>query len=264
MNTCSCIIQSGLGNILYKIAAAYAYSLRYSMDFKLYSNLCQDSTHAPFSQYRDTIFKNINFSDEDTSTLPVFKEKCMIYENIPNFQQSLCLYGDFQSEKYFADFKEEVKSLFCLDHTIFCGRGYCSIHVRRGDFLAHSHFYNKLEIEYYLKAISLMPLGLKYLIFSDDISWCRENFTQSNGFHNVIFNEARNPNYIDLELMSKCEHNITANSTFSWWGAYLNKNINKIIVTPKDWITQELANASCNGQLKKYMEDMLPQSWIKI
>jgi hypothetical protein len=108
-----------------------------------------------------------------------------------------------------------------------------------------------------------MPPNTKFLVFSNDIEWCKKNFTKDMGFENIEFAD-NNANYIDLELMSKCDHNIIANSTFSWWGAYLNKNPNKIIITPKQWITQHLANLSCEGNNAQYMEDLLLKEWIKI
>jgi|694.fasta_scaffold38603_4 hypothetical protein len=263
MNTCSVILQSGLGNILFKIAASYAYAKRYNKNFKIYRSLCDDSPHSPFDLYINTIFSKIKFSNENPQNLPVFKESAMLYREVPNINEDFYFYGDFQSEKYFLDYKDEIIDLFTTNLIPFNGSGYCSIHVRRGDYLSSSHFYEQLEYDYYKTAYNLMPPNTKFLVFSNDIEWCKKNFTKDMGFENIEFAD-NNANYIDLELMSKCDHNIIANSTFSWWGAYLNKNPNKIIITPKQWITQHLANLSCEGNNAQYMEDLLLKEWIKI
>lgn len=264
MITCSPILQSGLGNVLFKIAATYAYSLRYGYNFCIYKNVCEDSMHGRMQDYFDNILSKIEIKDYIGNDICIFKERSMVYREIEDFNQDVFFYGDFQSELYFSDFKEEVKNLFFLDQTDFNGKGYCSIHVRRGDYLDLPDFYEQIGIDYYKQAISLFDKDMKFLVFSNDIEWCKRAFTKENGFENIEFSQPDNPNYIDLELMSKCEHNITANSTFSWWGAYLNKNNNKKIITPKQWITQHLANLSCEGGRDRYMEEVIPKDWIKL
>lgn len=264
MKICSPIIQSGLGNILFKIASAYAYSLKNNCDFFIYRDLCIDSPHARFEDYINTIFSKIKFSYEKPLDLPIFKEKAMLYEEIPNFDTSLYMYGDFQSCKYFSGFEKNIIDLFKTNLTNFDGNKVCSVHVRRGDYVSMPDRYIQLGLDYYKKACSLMPKDTNFLIFSNDIEWCKKNFTKENGFENINFADSSNPSYIDLELMSKCQNNIIANSTFSWWGAYLNQNINKIVVTPKQWITQHLADLSCDGKLDQYMNDLLLKEWTII
>lgn len=264
MKICSPIIQSGLGNILFKIAAAYGYSLKNNCNFFIYRALCMDSPHARFDQYIDTIFSKIKFSYEQPLELPIFKEQAMLYREIPNFDLDFYLYGDFQSVKYFSGFEKQVIDLFKTELTNFNGTNVCSVHVRRGDYVSMPDRYIQLDLDYYKKACDLMPKDTKFLVFSNDIDWCKNNFTEKNGFKNISFSDKNNPSYIDLELMSKCDNNIMANSTFSWWGAFLNRNTNKIVVTPQQWITQHLANLSCEGQLEQYMEDLLLKEWIKI
>lgn len=110
-----------------------------------------------------------------------------------------------------------------------------SLHVRRGDYITNKTGPRFVGIEYYKKTIEDLNNQVNnptYFVFSDDITWCKENL--SSLLPKVVFidhNTGRN-SYKDLILMSNCQHNITANSTFSWWGAWLNPNKNKIIISP--------------------------------
>ena len=127
----------------------------------------------------------------------------------------------------------------------------CSIHVRRGDYLNLSEHHPLCDIEYYKDAMEHMPNDTVYLVFSDDISWCKENFLGDN----YIFIED-NSDIFDLYLMSLCHNNIIANSSYSWWGAWLNNNKNKIVVSPKMWF----------GPAKVGLDtkDVHCKNWIKI
>lgn len=110
-----------------------------------------------------------------------------------------------------------------------------SLHVRRGDYLNITH-QQVCDLEYYKKAIDLITTEIKnphFFIFSDDIEWVKENLQINYDKTFVDFNQ-NNPEY-DLELMKSCKHNIIANSTFSWWGAWLNNNESKIVISPKYW-----------------------------
>ena len=105
------------------------------------------------------------------------------------------------------------------------------------------------NLGYYKEAIKLMDVN-KFIVFSDDMSWCKENFVGDE----FIFME-NNSDYIDLWLMSLCDNNIIANSSFSWWGAWLNQNPNKKVIAPKKWF-----GPAINHNTK----DLIPESWIII
>ena len=135
-----------------------------------------------------------------------------------------------------------------------------SIHIRRGDYItdpAASKLMGILPLEYYHKAISYMEERLgspSFYIFSDDLSWAKDNLAIQAP---VTFVELENEgsDYFELELMSKCRHNIIANSTFSWWGAFLNRNKEKIVISPADWVLEKNINQKIQLQFP---------SWIKL
>jgi len=130
-----------------------------------------------------------------------------------------------------------------------------SIHARRGDFLHDglNHFfpdwfnYYGLAVSYIMKNTNKRPI--KFFVFSDDIDWCKKNFMISATY----VENKKNDSWKDMMLMSNCKHNIITNSTFSWWGAWLNNNLNKIVVNPKHWLLND--RATDNIALKE---------WIKI
>jgi hypothetical protein len=103
-------------------------------------------------------------------------------------------------------------------------------------------------MEYYNQAISLLPKDLKILIFSDDIPWCKENFI---GDRFVFIDKI---DYISLYIMCKMKHHIIANSTFSWWGAWISEYSDKIVIAPKRWL----------GDPQYDTKDLLPDNWIKL
>lgn len=128
-----------------------------------------------------------------------------------------------------------------------------SLHVRRGDYLQLQHVHGLCDLYYYKNAIDYVNKNTKkpvFFIFSDDINWCKTVFTEQN-FVFVNVNSGRDSAW-DMWLMSKCNHNIIANSSFSWWGAWLNNNKSKIVVAPKVW----MADGSDT--------DIVPQDWIRM
>lgn len=142
-----------------------------------------------------------------------------------------------------------------------------SIHVRRGEYLVNPYFHN-LSINYYLRAMEELNLrfeNLSYYVFSDDIAWAKENlatikniqFIEENSLVKNYYNTEKD--YLDLHLMSLCKHNIIANSTFSWWSAWLNKNSTKIVIAPKMWYDN--TEAQQNYEISK---SFIPKTWIKI
>lgn len=125
-----------------------------------------------------------------------------------------------------------------------------AINVRRGDYLTQPRRHPVVTLPYIQEAIKRLPKHDVILVVSDDIAWCKENIKESN----VVFAEK----YFDQEalwLLSLCDHYIISNSTFSWWGAYLSRNPNKVVVSPSTWFGPDVAE---NPQ------DIWCDGWIKI
>jgi len=111
-----------------------------------------------------------------------------------------------------------------------------SLHIRRGDYVDNPVFAD-IPLSYYEKGTNIIQEKIEnpaFFIFSDDLQWAKENLRIKADKVFVDIND-RKTDYMELNLMSTCKHNIIANSTFSWWGAYLNQNINKIVIFPKVW-----------------------------
>ena len=133
-----------------------------------------------------------------------------------------------------------------------------SVHIRRGDYLLPENqalFGNICTYEYYEKAIRYMRENvpnIRFVFFTNDSEWVKENFNMSDGFFANDYYEQEMPDYYDMYMMSQCKHHIIANSTFSWWGAYLGKNKDKIVIAPSKWM---------NG---KETRDIYQSDWIKL
>ncbi len=181
------------------------------------------------------------------------------------------LIGYWQSWKYFFDIRNDLLQDFNFQISELIGdernkdllkditnTESVSIHVRRGDYLWKENeriFGDICDLEYYKKATELLSekkRNCKFFIFSNDIDWCRMNFSFLGDCEYVFWNTGKH-SYFDMFLMTKCKNNIIANSTFSWWGAYLNENEDKIVVAPEKWVNQA-------GKL----EDIVPEKWIQI
>jgi hypothetical protein len=166
----------------------------------------------------------------------------MIYQNImPILKRDFCVKDEFYTDEY-SEFKKKILSKECV-----------SVHVRRGDYLTNEAF-NVLPFSYYLEALKCI-YGDIY-IFSDDIKWCRQNFKQEFFDREITFIHLKE--YLDFELIRLCTHHVIANSTFSWWAAYLNNNTDRIVVCPKQWRVRE------KDQKKFMSEFLLPDNWIKL
>ncbi len=129
-----------------------------------------------------------------------------------------------------------------------------SIHIRRGDFLNNER-HNTDKNSYYKEAIELIENKVEnpvFFVFSDDMDWVKTNLNAKHETNFIDFNDALT-NFEDMKLMSACKHNIIANSSFSWWAAWLNRNENKIVIAPKKWLNDD-SNTN----------DIIPETWIKI
>lgn len=225
-----------LGNQLFQIATTIALAVRNN-----------DSYVFPPWEY-ESDFNLHNCFSSSISNVINFREVGFTYVPIP-YQPNMNLYGFFQSEKYFADCKDLILDLLTPITKFGIKYDHTAVHVRRGDYANLKEEYVQLDMAYYQKAMETISSKF-YVIFSDDISWCRTVF---NG-NNIIFSEGRTPAE-DLALMATCEHQIIANSSFSWWGAYLNKNPSKIVVAPQKWFGPKLPHNT---------KTLLPENWIKL
>ena len=135
-----------------------------------------------------------------------------------------------------------------------------SIHFRRGDYVHNpstSNYHGLCSYDYYMKAVDQIAQKMSnchFYLFSDDHTWVNENIKLQYPVTMVDHNDD-DTSYEDLRLMSLCKHNIIANSSFSWWGAWLNRNPDKIVIAPVRWF----ANESRNSQIK----DLIPETWIQ-
>lgn len=136
-----------------------------------------------------------------------------------------------QSPEHFAGSEDYIREVF--------GEGiepmrdpFVAVHVRRGDYVKHPMFTQLWSTDYYDRAMAEFPADTRFLMFSDDIGYCRQRW-----FGKKFSYSADRTEVDDMNLMASCQHNIIANSSFSWWAAYLNPNPNKIVIYPKAWHT---------------------------
>jgi len=223
--------------------------------------------------FNDRILYKLKGQKTPYYKLPYIKEQCFAYDDNFEFfrKKNIYLEGYWQSELYF----KAIRSFLITDLSVVYekfslqGQQYriqierdpssVSIHVRRGDYVSNSvttDFHGLCDIQYYKHAIEKINLEIPnptFYIFSDDKGYVKEIFQEQK---NIVFIEHIPFDFEELLLMSYCKHNIIANSSFSWWGAWLNTNINKIVIAPRRWF----ANNSMNQQTM----DLLPKTWEKL
>ncbi len=175
----------------------------------------------------------------------------------------------FHSEKYFRnnakiivnDFKLKNPPRNTSSETAFVIKASISpvsIHIRRGDYVNDSKtntYHGVIDIDYYERAINYIKKYYKdsnFFIFSDDIEWVKKNLNIQSD--TVLVSRPEIPDYEELFLMSLCKHNIIANSSFSWWGAWLNQNPDKIVIAPKRWFRDKSIDTT----------DICPPEWIRL
>lgn len=175
--------------------------------------------------------------------------------------------GYWQHDYYFNFIKEEIHEAFTFP-TVKDVRNKAvidqvqsdnsvAIHIRCGDYINHPFFRGICSLDYYKIAIEYMKRNVHpnlYCIFSDDIGWCQKNLMSLLSMDNILYVDWNKgaDSFIDMQIMSSCKHNIIANSSFSWWGAWLNRNHGKVVLAPKKWM---------NIETKK---DPVPNSWMRI
>ncbi|MBK9283698.1 MAG: alpha-1,2-fucosyltransferase [Sphingobacteriaceae bacterium] len=190
----------------------------------------------------------------------------LFYDEFFNCPKDTYLNGFWQCEKYFSSIRPSLLKDFTIKDVIpekileiqnkIKSSAAVSIHVRRGDYVnlkSASDFHGACSLNYYEKAHAFLKdkfENFNLFIFSDDIAWCKQNFS----FQNMHFIEQQHGPHWDMFLMSFCNHNIIANSSFSWWGAWLNENENKSVVLPDFWFRN----------VKTESLGIKPDNWILI
>jgi hypothetical protein len=178
--------------------------------------------------------------------------------------------GYWQNEHYFSKIKSQIKSDFSFkllkdrDNLTISELINCSfsvgIHVRRGDYVNHSYLGNICTLEYYQKSIEYFTNkyeNVHFFIFSNDILWCRNNLLIKTAKTYVDINFGKD-NFKDMQLMTLCKHIIIANSSFSWWAAYLNSNQHAEVIAPYYWFTP------LNKNSLEVSNQLIPASWRRI
>lgn len=263
-----CNLKGGLGNMLFEMAAAKSLSIDNNIECSfpnLHSNinlLNIDTYHNPSLTHAVeylALFEDIQVTPI-TNRLPIYQYP-FDFLDIPISHSDLIIDGFFQSEKYFKNNRDAVLKMFGgfkKSHDYiktkypFLFENRCtSIHVRRGDYLKSPNYHPTQTVDYYLSGIEILKDKTDiFVIFSDDINWCKENFKSDN----IIYIE-QEKDYIELYMMSLCDNHITCNSSFSWWGAWLNEKENKTVIGPKIWF---------GSAVQHNTGDILPENWIKL
>jgi hypothetical protein len=286
--------MGGLGNQLFQVFTIMALSLKLKRSFifpnkKLGGDKRQDI-------YWDTLFAELKKDTFDTPIhklrLPMYKETTFHYNDeiqrhplVTNPLNGVALFGYFQSYKYFEKETNQIIKYMKLQEkkqnmrkllTRICGnKCTISLHFRLGDYKSLTHHYTPLGLDYYensilniLNTLGSQPISqdtissdhiVLYFCEDNDLAEVEPNINQLRSkFPSIVFQRA--PNNIEdwqsMLLMSCCDHNIIANSTFSWWSAYLNTNPNKIVCYPDNWFGPALPTHNTN--------DLCPPAWTKI
>jgi hypothetical protein len=283
-------LMQGLGNQMFQYALGRHLSEKYQVElkldvtsfFKVTSNkrltprkyqLDYFDIHGPIATPAD-INRFIPEKNDAFSQSPILIEKNMSFDpNVLTSGPDVFLIGFWQSEKYFAPVNKIIRNEFILREDLISGidaelvkkylseiraTNSVSIHFRRSDYV--TTFKNTLgacPTSYYSNAIKYISSYIENIhlyIFSDDVKWVSNNFVSD--FPYTIVSSNKGYDFEDLFLMSQCKHNIIANSTFSWWGAWLNNNDKKIVLAPNQWYKNEKKNSQTG--------DLIPDEWIRI
>lgn len=245
-----------LGNFLFEAATTYAYAQKHNLRFTVPSK-----TNNPFW---DPIY--LQHLVKAMPKLPEIRvmEKGHQYQELPFKEEwqdkNIILQGYFQSEKYFEAYRPEILHDFAFQWN---PHNNVSIHVRRGDYLKYPYKHPVVPDEFYENAINyFVDKGFTdFYVYSDDLEWCFEYFFKFKNRVKIIYSfggkNHEQPEVDDLIGISNCAGgHINSSSTFAWWGAWLDQNPNKIVITPKLWFMPGHGNLD--------VSDIVPETWIKM
>lgn len=291
-------LRGGLGNQLFQYAAGKSLALHHNTPFKL--DLYFYSTH----NNRKFELENFNIPieiasraevHEFTGSNPVIRYinkrenylRCPsvftqphyhFYDDYFSLPNHVYLSGYFQSEKYFGRFADQIKAWYTPAKAMgdsnnklleeMGSSNSVALHVRRGDYTnQYASFFGTVPDEYYKQAIDEINAKVsnpKFFVFSDDIAWCKNNLSLSQAV--FVENNKGDDSFKDILLMAACKHNIIANSTFSWWGAWLNNNPNKIVIAPQIWFRKSFYDGKVSVYPSRIYntKDLIPAEWKRL
>lgn len=286
-------IMGGLGNQMFQYAAGRQLAATHNtvlkldiLDFKNYNLHAYSLSAFNIKESIATQEEIQLFKEPDTSSLQKKIKKLFGFPNklgithirenqyhfapeILTMHDSVYLDGYWQSEKYFSDISDIIRNEFTIklpqigkNLTLTQQITSCesvSLHVRRGDYVTDAKtntIHGTCDLDYYARCIEHLSHKIHhpyFFIFSDDPDWAEKNLRIT---HPVTFINHNGPqkNYEDLRLMSQCRHHIIANSSFSWWGAWLGQHQDTIVYAPKRWFNSPSFNT----------QDLLPETWTRI
>lgn len=190
------------------------------------------------------------------------------FSGIKRASSSCYLKGYWQSERYFSSHIDVIRADFTFRSPLsnenklvieaIGAVNAVSLHVRRGDYLSNHHalcVHGVCSLEYYERAIKYITDRVAnpvFFIFSDDLEWVKSSLKIEYPCHFIDHNQG-SESYNDMRLMSRCSHHIIANSSFSWWGAWLNPSDSKIVIAPKQWFAKPIDTS-----------DLIPKGWVRL
>lgn len=235
-----------IGNQMFQYASLQGIAHNRGFDWKIPSRNKFGSNYPILkSNIYDCFYLDLNIDNHigEGGEYTVSEEThCFNEELFNSCQDNVNLSGYFQSYKYFDGIKQKIKRDFTflpLSVEVIPQKGSLAIHIRRTDYLGLPEYHTNLTQDYYAAALDSIGSFSEAIVFSDDIDWCKtvplfQGFTFSLG----------DP-YFDLQLMSRCDNHIIANSSFSWWGAWLSGSNN--VIAPKDWFGPALNDHDVSG-----------------
>ncbi|OGN63697.1 MAG: hypothetical protein A3E26_02445 [Chlamydiae bacterium RIFCSPHIGHO2_12_FULL_49_32] len=254
-------LEGQLGNQCFQIAAAL--SLAWDHDAcSLFPDLAHKPSYGIPTNYRK-VFWRLPVQEYGREPLFAFQEPHFHYSPLP-YVPNMRLKGFFQSEKYFKKYREKIVSLFAPSSEIldYLHTKYAAILEHPQTVSIHIRNYSSESLDeniypfhgraYVQKAMTLFPKESLFVVFSNDMAWCKEHLQGLAKEMRFIEGETH---YHDFYLMSLCKHHIITNSTFSWWAAYLNQNPQKIVVAPLKWF---------NPGSGRDTKDLIPPEWIRL
>lgn len=256
-------ILGGLGNQMFQ----YAYAKRLEQNgYKVKLDITSFQSYKLHGGYQLNKFQidlplasKLEILRAKANVFRTFKEKSLLFE--PSFLQLPkrgYVKGYFQTENYFKTIRETLLEQFQLRSSIGnktkeieqrirstpCS---CALHIRRGDYVSNKsaqEVHGNVTLDYYKKAVSYLKnihSETHFYLFSDDIDWVKDHLKLDHQTHV----EVNGLPHEDMYLMSLCKHNITANSSFSWWGAWLNTNPDKVVISPQQWFVSKENEVAC-------------------